>query len=165
MRYLLRMLGMLVVALGVISLSATPAVAGGNPHFVKASASASGFDVTVTFKEAGLSSGSTETVVASAHFDAVFQCINGGKKNPSAANKTDISGTSSVSGSFTADRNGNINGSLTITAPTVASNGFSCPNGQTEQLSYIAWSNITLEDLSSGAFTTVAGSFSHGSVV
>jgi hypothetical protein len=164
MRYLFRIISTLAVALAALSLSVAPAAAG-NAHFVKASASASAPGLTVTFKEAGLESGSVETVVASADFVAVFQCINGGKKNPSAGNKTTISGSSSGSGQFGADRNGNINGSVTIDAPSVDNNGFECPNGQTEQLSQISWSNITLLDQTSGAFTTVPGTFSFGSVV
>lgn len=166
MRILHRILTMVAVALGTIILSIGPAqAANGNPHFVKASASASGSSLTVTFKEAGLSSGSVETVTASADWTAQFACFNGGSKHPQASNKETLSGSSSASGQFTADRNGNINGELTITAPSVSTNDFSCPAGQTEVLTYIQWSNISITDETSGAFTTVPGTFTFGSLV
>jgi hypothetical protein len=166
MRTFLRIVSMLAVALAAFSLSvATAAAANGNAHFVKASASASGSSLTVTFKEAGLSSGSVETVTASAHWSAQFACFNNGGKHPSATNKETTDGDSSTSGQFTADRNGNINGSLTVTAPSVSTNDFSCPSGQTEVLTYIQWSNITLSDETSGAFTTVPGTFTFGAMV
>ena len=99
MRHFLRIVSMLAVALAAFSLSVGPAVAG-NPHFVKASASASGSSLTVTFKEAGLPSGSVETVTASAHWSAQFACFNNGGKHPSATNKETIDGDSSTSGQF-----------------------------------------------------------------
>lgn len=164
MRNPYRVLGVVAATVAAFALATGPAFAG-NPHFVKASAAPSGFDISVTFKEAGLPSGSVETVQASADFVAVFQCINGGNKNPSATNKSEESGSSTVSGTFSADKNGNINGSLTILAPTTSNNALVCPNGQREQLSQITWNGVTLDDLTSGAHTTIPLSFTVGEVV
>ena len=166
MRILLRIFSTLAVVLGVTILAIGPAqAANGNPHFVKASASASGSSLTVTFKEAGLSSGSVETVTASADWTAQFACFNGGNKHPQAANKETLNGSASASGQFTADTNGNINGDLTITAPSVLTNDFSCPSGQTEVLTYIQWSNVSITDETSGAFAAIPGTFTFGSLV
>jgi hypothetical protein len=164
MRTPFRMLAIATASLAAFALATGPAFAG-NPHFVKASASPSGFDISVTFKEAGLPSGAVETVQAGAGYTAVFQCINGGHKNPSAANKSEESGSATVSGTFAADRNGNINGSLTISAPTTSTNALVCPNGQREQLSQITWNGVTLDDLTSGAHTTIPLSFTVGEIV
>ena len=166
MRYLLRVFTMLAVALGTIILSIGPTqAANGNAHFVKTSASASGSSLTVTFKEAGLSSGSVETVTATADWTAQFACFNGGGNHPKASNKETFSGSSSGSGEFTADRNGNINGSVTVLAPTISNNDFTCPAGQTEALTYIQWSNISITDETSGASADVPGTFTFGSLV
>lgn len=164
MRHFLRIFSMLAVALAAFSLSVGPAVAG-NPHFVKASASASGSSLIVTFKEAGLPSGASETVVVSAHYEAQFACFNNGGKHPSATNKETFPGDTSTSDTFSADRNGNINGSETVLAPTTSNNNFSCPSGQTEVLTYIQWTNIRINDTTSGASTTVPGTFTFGTMV
>ena len=101
---------------------AGPALAGGSPHFIKSgtSASLSGTSLVVQFKEAGLSSGSTETIQASAHLDATYQCVNGGGNVPSDPKKTTVSSEVSASGVFTAGQNGNLVGrhrSTGITKP------------------------------------------------
>jgi len=155
MRPLLRTLAPLA-AMSAAVLVAAPALAA-SPHFVRADLSASGSDLTVSFKEAGLGNTTTVTVQASADYEAVFQCINGGGRNPSAANKTTIDGSTSVSGSFVSDRNGTVTGALTVHAPTVADNGFSCPPGQRETLTGLWWSGVRVDDLTSGASYVVPG--------
>jgi hypothetical protein len=68
----------------VLVLIATPAHAG-SPHFIKSAfeVSISGDTITVSGKEAGLGN------VPSVHIVLVAEasCINGGQKNPNAANK------------------------------------------------------------------------------
>jgi hypothetical protein len=167
MRTLLRIFCIVAVAVVTFGMASAPASAAGsgNPHFNRASASASGTDLTVSFKEVGLGAGTTVTIVVSAHWDAQFACYNNGGKHPSATNKETLSGESSESGQFTSDKNGNIVDSLTVSAPTVANNGFSCPPGQTEVLTYIQWSNIQVVDSTSPASIDVAGTFTFGSMV
>ena len=94
------------VALAVVG--ATPAVAG-SPHFIRNATTASldGVSLVVDFKEAGLESGSVETITVTAHLDALFQCVNGGGNVPSDPKKTtissDFSSTANSSGlTFTA---------------------------------------------------------------
>jgi hypothetical protein len=45
-------------------------------------------------------------------------CVNNGSSNPQASNKRTSSSTESASGQFTADQNGNVTGTLTLTAPS-----------------------------------------------
>lgn len=161
MRALVRALTAAVAALTSLVLAAGPALAD-SPHFVGASLSTSGWGLTVTFKEAGLGSGTTVTITLHASYDAVFQCINGGRKNPSASNKTTISGDATASGQFTSGKNGNVNGSLTLGAPSTEGNGFSCPKGQTETLTQITWSDVSLVDSTSGASESFPGSWTFG---
>ena len=160
-----RILGVFGALAAVAVLSAAPAMAG-NAHFIGnlTSASASGTDLTVQFKEAGLESGSTETVQVTAHLDATYQCINRGGSNPNDPKKTTISADVSESGTFTAGKNGTIKGSLTVSAPDAA-DVLDCPNGQRATLTAITWSDISIEDLTSGAFLAIAGTFSSGSPV
>lgn len=143
--------------------AATAATGTGNPHFIKSatSASLSGASLTVTFKEAGLSSGSTETVVVQATATTAYACVNGGDKNPTAANKRSFTRTVSKSGTFTADRNGNIVGSLTLTPPTASSLGFTCPPGQTVTFISVEYSNLSVNDTTSGARLALPGTFSY----
>lgn len=167
MRTLIRIFSILAIAVATLGMAtgSASAAGSGNPHFNRASASASGTDLTVSFKEVGLGAGTTVTIVVSAHWDAQFACYNHGGKHPSATNKETFSGDSSASGQFTSDKNGNIADSLTVSAPTVSNNDFSCPAGQTEVLTYIQWSNVTITDSTSPAATDVAGTFTFGSMV
>lgn len=155
----------LVPVVAAVSVGlAGPALAA-SPHFVSASAAPSGTGVAVSFKEAGLGSRTAVTIKAEGAYSAVFQCINGGGKNPSAANKTTVDGSAAKSGSFTSDKNGQVTGSLTLAAPTVDDNDFTCPSGQRETLTRLTWSDLTLSDLTSGAATSFAGGFEFGQVV
>jgi hypothetical protein len=139
----------------------TPAAFAGSPHFIKNAtfATRSGDNLVVSFKEAGLESGSVETVTASALATATFECVNGGNNVPSDPKKTVISSEVSASGEFSADKNGNIEGSLTITPPSAADVGFSCPPGQTATRTNVSYSNVKIVDEDSGATFDIKGTF------
>lgn len=146
-------------------LAAGPALAG-NGHFIASATTAtlSAPNVVVKFKEAGLESGAVQTIVASAHLDMTVQCINKGNHNPDDPKKTTLSGDFSQSGEFKAGKNGNLVGSLTISAPTAAS-VLSCPGGQTATITAVSWSEVSVTDLDTGAFLEIPGTFSAGSPV
>jgi hypothetical protein len=153
-------------AAGATVLAAAPAFAG-SPHFIKNLTKVTDADlssVTVAFKEAGLESGSVQTITVTAHLDATYQCVNRGGHNPNDPKKTVISGDYSKSGEFKAARNGNVIGSLTVTAPA-ASSVLDCPNGQTAKHTVSTWSNISVTDEDSTATTAVSGTYSFGEPV
>src|SRR4051812_3023515 len=102
----------LATPLLVVGVAAPSFAASGNPHFIKnaTSASLSGSTLNLTFKEAGLASGAVETVTASATAATTYECVNGGGNNPAASNKRSFTTTVTKSGTFTADKNGNIVG-------------------------------------------------------
>ncbi len=139
----------------------TSAVFAGSAHFIKnaTTAARSGDNLVVSFKEAGLESGAVETITAHATATATFQCVNGGNHVPSDPKKTVISSDVSASGQFSADKNGNISGSLTITPPSAESVGFSCPSGQTATRSNVSYSNVSISDATSGASLAINGTF------
>jgi hypothetical protein len=159
----------LAVILGAVMLAlvAGPAQAG-SPHFIKnltvASLVSDGPDLRVDFKEAGLESGSVETVVIAADLVGTYQCVNNGGHNPDDPKKTTIQTRPEASGEFTADKNGNIVGFLVL-SPPAADAVLDCPNGQTATLTAFAWSNITIDDLDSGAHLDVRGTFSGGAAI
>lgn len=138
----------------------------GNPHFIKnaTSASLSGSNLNVSFKETGLPSGATETITATADLSATYQCINNGGHNPTDPKKTTINVSVSASGEFTADKNGNVTGTLTLSAPDAGS-VLDCPNGQTATLTAWSYTNVKVTDEDSGASITINGTFSGGSRV
>ena len=146
----------------VMALGASAAFAG-SPHFIKnaTSASLSGASLSVTFKEAGLPSGSVETVVVSANAATAYECVNGGGKNPSASNKRTFQTRVSKSGTYSADRNGNIVGTQSVSPPSAAALGFGCPNGQATTFVSVSYSNVSITDTTSGASTSFAGTFAY----
>ena len=93
------------------------------------------------FKEAGLPSGAVETITSSASATTTYECVNGGGHNPSASNKTTTKSEVSKTGTFTADKNGNVVGSQTLSPPSAASLGFSCPPGQTVTFVSVSYTN------------------------
>ncbi len=158
-----KVLSCLAVLCAVV-VAATPAQAAtGSPHFIKnaSSASLSGANLTCKFKEAGLPSGSVQTVTCSATQAVVYACVNGGSNNPTAANKRSFTTTVSQSGTFTADKNGNIVGTLGLAPRTAESLGFSCPPGQTVTLISVSYSNVRVVDSTSGASIALPGTFSY----
>lgn len=148
-----------LAAATAVTLAAGPAFAG-NPHFIKSqtSAHAEGTSLIVAFKEAGLPSGSVQTIQASAHLDAEYSCVNGGGNIPNDPKKTVVSSDLSASGVFPAAKNGQLTGTLVITAPA-AETALDCPGGQTSTLMSVAWSNVRVDDLTNGAWITIPGTF------
>jgi hypothetical protein len=139
-----------------------PAVAAGQ-HFIKnaTTATLSGANLTVNFKEAGLPSGAVETITTAATATTTYECVNGGGKNPQASNKTTTVSDVSKTGTFTADKNGNLVGSQTLSPPTAAQLGFSCPPGQTTTFVSVTYTNVSVTDTTSGATMSFPGSFSY----
>jgi hypothetical protein len=155
---MLRKIGIIaVLSLIVAALAAVPAFAG-NAHFIKSATDAtrSGNNLVVQFKEAGLESGSVETVVASADARAVYACVNGGGNVPSDAKKKTVSDRVENSDEFPANKNGNIEGTLTLKPPPSTLN---CPGGQTDTLFSVTYSNVRVKDLDSGASISISGTF------
>lgn len=134
-----------------VVLAGGPAFAG-NAHFIGSgtSASVSGTTVTVKFKEAGLESGSTSTIQVTGHIEMLVQCVNGGNKVPSDPKKTTFSSDISESGEFTAAKNGNLTGSLSLSGPPAAS-VLDCPGGQKATIMWVDFSNLVIDDLDTGA--------------
>ena len=152
----------LVLLAAVVATAAVASAASGNPHFIRSAtgASMSGSSLVCSFKEAGLSAGSTETIVCQATETVTYECVNNGGKNPQASNKTSTTTTGSASGQFPVDQNGNLTGTLTVTPQSAQQVGFSCPGGQTVTFVGVSYSNVTITDLTSGASTSVSGTLS-----
>jgi hypothetical protein len=149
-----------VLSLMALAIAAVPALAG-NAHFMKnaTTATRSGNDLVVNFKETGLESGSIETITVSANATTTYSCVNGGGKVPSDAKKTKSTTPVSESGTFSADKNGNVRGSLTLSPPSAADVGLTCPSGQRATLISVSYSNVKITDSSSGASFTFSGTF------
>ena len=158
-----RIFSLFAAVFAALLLVGGPAQAAGSPHFIKnaTTASLSGTNLVVKFKETGLASGATETVTATANLTGTYQCINNGGKNPNDPKKTTIDTQVSASGTFTANKNGNITGSLTLTPPSAAS-VLDCPSGQRATLTQVTYTNVAISDATSGAFLAIPGSFSGG---
>ena len=162
----MRKLGIIaVLSLMALAIAAVPALAakptdtgGGSPHFIKNAtfSSLDGANLVANFKETGLASGATETITLAATVDTTYECVTGGSTNPAAANKKTFRTTESTSGEFTADKNGNIVGDLTLTAPTAEELGFTCPPGQTVTLVSVKYTDVTLTDADTGISTGLA---------
>jgi hypothetical protein len=162
-----RRFAMLVIAvLTTMVLGASTASANGNPHFIQnqTKASLSGTDLVVKFKEAGLPSGATVDIEVSAHLVATYQCVNNGGNVPSDPKKTTINSDVAYSESFTAGRNGQITGTLVLSAPDAAS-VLDCPGGQKSMLTEVTWSNIVITDLDNGNSLAIPGTFSAGEAI
>ena len=87
--------------------------------------------------------------VLTAPYEAVYVCVNGGSKVPSAENKTTLVGQLQASAVFAAAKNGKATGSL-LTQPlpsateAAAQTGFACPSGQTLEFDRVIFSGLVL---------------------
>lgn len=142
---------------------AAPAALAQSPHFVSASGTVNADgSLTVNFKEAGLGDNLLINYTASANATATYVCVNKGGANPSAANKTTVSGPVSASGSFNSGKNGNITASLTLSPPAPPPPAdFACPKGQNgPQLAQVSYTSVSLTDTTNGIPAPIPGTFS-----
>ena len=148
---------MLLVAL----VMAAPSALAVSPHFVNASAQLSGANLVVSFKEAGLGTNQLINYTASADATATYVCVNRGGANPSASNKTTVSGPVSASGTFSSGKNGNVTASLTLMPPLPPAT-FSCPNGQRQATAQVSYTNVAITDTTTGITEPIPGTFDTG---
>ncbi len=158
-----RNLFFLLAVVGLAAVLAVPAAFAGNAHFISSfsSATLSGSDLTCSFKEAGLESGSVENIICTATAETTYECVNNGGHNPAATNKTTtVTQASSPPRAFTATKNGNVSGTTNpISPPTAAQLGFTCPSGQTVTFVSVCYTNVMVVDTTSGASDEIAGTF------
>jgi hypothetical protein len=141
----MKKLTILTCALIALSSFMATTVRAQNPHFVgKVTATLTGNNVQVCFKEAGLGNDVLITYTASAQATATYVCVNNGGQCPNAANKTTVSGPVSATGTFSSGQNGSISQCLTFSPPSAGS--FSCPSGQNLTLSHVSYTDITITD-------------------
>ena len=147
----------LLIALFLVGLLPLATFAA-SPHFISASASDPGGNLTVTFKEAGLGDTVLISYEASANGTAVYACINGGNKHPKAANKETVSGPVSALGMFSSDKNGTVSASLLIRP--LSQGSFTCPSGQTLVLAFVSYTNAGIADATNNVSQGIPGRFS-----
>ncbi len=117
-----------------------------NPHFVKTSGSVNNEGaLVVSFKEAGLGGGQTIAYEVVANATAVWGCVNKGGNHPKASNKETVGSLLNGTGSFTAGKNGQITGSITV-GPVPVPADFSCPGQMKIVLVSVAYTGIVLTD-------------------
>lgn len=158
MRRRLLLVAAVPITFAAMALAAPSAVAV-SPHFISASANSSGANLVVSFKEAGLGTNALINYTASADATATYVCVNKGGANPSASNKTTVSGPVSASGTFNSGKNGNVIGSLTLSPPAST---LTCPSGQSVQLADASYTNVAIADTTNGITEAIAGTFSTG---
>lgn len=154
-----KLLALLFAPLLLVLAVALPAHAD-SPHFNKASASLSGTNLNVSFKESGLGNNQLITYVATANATATYVCVNNGGANPSAQNKTTVNGPVSATGTFSSGKNGTISQTLTLSPPSAGS--FSCPNGQSLQIAQVTYTNVAITDTTNNVSESIPGTFSTG---
>jgi hypothetical protein len=151
---------MLLAAMLAMLLVAAAPVLADSPHFIRASGTLnSDGTLTVSFKEAGLGTNQKIDYVLGADSTVTYVCVNRGGANPSASNKTTISGPVSASGTFNSGKNGQVTASLTVSPPGPGS--FSCLSGQSLQIASVSYTNVVLTDTTNNVSITL-GDFSSG---
>lgn len=124
-------------------------VAATNPHFIKATGDLNNDgSLTVSFKEAGLGTNQNINYELTADSTVVYVCVNNGGGNPSAKNKTSVSGPVSATGTFSSGKNGQVTDELTVEPPSPG--GFSCPPGQSLKIASVSYTNVVLTDTTNG---------------
>ncbi len=118
-------------------------------------------NLVVSFKEAGLGTNEQITYTATADASATYVCVNKGGANPSASNKTDVSGPVSATGTFSSGKSGQVTASLTVGPPPPPAD-FSCPKGQLQETAQVTYTNVAITDTTNGVTEPIPGTFSTG---
>lgn len=138
-----KLMKLFVMALAA-GLFASGTALAGNAHFVGTpTATLDGFNVIVSWKEAGLGNNQNIKYVGSAEASATYQCVNKGGNCPKAANKQDVFEDVTAEGTFNSGQNGQITGSLTIEPPAST---LTCPGSQRLEIVAVEYSNIQITD-------------------
>lgn len=116
-----------------------------------------GSNLIVTFREVGLGNTGRVDYAAGAQGTAIYACINGGDKHPRASNKTIVSSLVGTTGSFTATRNGHIEGSLLLPPPPPGA--LACPRGHSVVLVEVGFTNVAIADTTNGVNEGIPGAF------
>jgi len=125
-----------------------------NAHFIRATSSLTNDgNLVCSWKEAGLGNNQLIQYTCSADATATYVCVNRGGGNPSAQNKTTVSGPVSESGEFSSGKNGQITQSLTVQPPP---SDISCPPGQSLELASVSYDNVVLTDTTNGVSISLA---------
>jgi hypothetical protein len=127
-----------------------------SPHYLKLTSSGPDSDgnIQVCFKIAGLgNTAATADVSVTADASGEYACKNRGQNCPSAANKQQVSGPVTASGTFPI-RNGSVTGCLTLEAPDSTLN---CPGNMTTELISVTYTNVVIH--SAAGDRTVNGTF------
>jgi hypothetical protein len=143
----MRRLTLAIAGVGLLLVAGIAMAISGSFHF--ANASASGLQLSVSFKETGLGNtgASNVTIDVNANATANYECINGGSNHPKAANKETVSGPVTGAGNFPVS-NGQTTGTILVSLP--GPGNFSCPSGQNLVLASGTFSNITITDVTVG---------------
>jgi len=112
----------------------------------------------VTFKEVGLGSNAGTLYRVTADASATYGCVNGGSNHPKATNKQTVAGPVAASATFSSDQNGQVSGSIAV-AP-LSPGTLSCPQGQTQELVSVSYTNVVVTDLTNGISSSIPGTFS-----
>jgi hypothetical protein len=112
-----------------------------------------------SFKEAGLGTNQLINYACTADATAVYVCVNRGGGNPSASNKTTVSGPVVGTGTFSSGKNGQVVASVTVEPPP---SDISCPSGQSLELASVIYTNVEMTDTTNDVTEPIPGTFSTG---
>jgi hypothetical protein len=146
MKKIIRLLLVAAVSMAMVALVAGPVLAAAAKFKSATSSVNSSGALVVAFDESGLGNGNIDYTLE-ADATATYACLNGGGKNPSAANKRTFNDEVSGSGSFES-KNGRVQASLS--AGPISAGSFSCPSGQRLVLASVTYTNIVLTDTTNG---------------
>lgn len=136
------------VTLTALLMAAALPILAASPHFIgPVTATLQGNNVRVCWKEAGLGQNTAISYTASANASATYNCMNAGGNCPEAANKKDVTGPVTTSGTFNSDKNGSISACLVIQPPAGT---LTCPGGQTATLTRVTYTGIKITDVTNG---------------
>ena len=85
---------------------------------------------------------------------ATFGCVNNGSNRPPAGNKTTVTAPVATPATLTADRNGNITGTVVLDTGAANPGGFSCPPGQSLVALSATFAQNTITDTTNGVTAT-----------
>jgi hypothetical protein len=142
------------------ALLLAPSLFAQSPHFVSVTAAVNSKGaLVISYKEAGLAGGETINYIAKADYSAKWGCVSKGEDRPQTDRKHVVEGPVSGTTTDEAEKNGQISGSISLSAPEPAAEKLQCTENQEAVLFSVTFSKVLLEDYTNLITATVGGTY------
>jgi len=142
------------------ALLLAPSLAAQNPQFISVTAAVNSKGaLVISYREEGLRSGETINYIAKADYAAQWGCTVREENHAQITKKQIVEGPVSASTSDEAEKNGQIAGSISLSAPEPDPEILKCAENEKAALLSVTFSKVLLQDYTNFITATISGTY------